>query len=225
LAAWRLSTRTTVSGLVDVRLSPVLTTRNALIGQAATTIEDLLLVWTEEEIRQLAADRTARSMTVTLGLAQALGERFQINADLTMTEIEGTVASGGVAAVPGTGQQTILTTSLVGTGLFSTGDVNVVNLRQGKGDDYRTTYLSWDGRFPIGRRLRLNPRLRLAAREGLLDGMRRETARLALRLLFNTRNHYRFELELGAERSTRSGAGSTSKTSGYYLDLGYRANY
>jgi hypothetical protein len=225
LGAWRLSTGTTLSGLVDIRKSPILTTRNALIGQPATTIEELLIVWTEDEIRQLAADRTAESRTITIGASQPLGQRFQLNADLTMTEIDGTIASGGVDALPGTGPQTYLSTSLVGSGLFGDNDVNMWNLRLGEGDNFTASDLTWDVRFAIGRRLRLNPRLRLAVREGKLDGTTRETMRLALRLLYNTPAHYRFELEIGADSSSRTTPIGSSDATGYYLDLGYRASF
>jgi len=225
LGTWRLANRMTFSALVDIRMSPVLTTRNALIGQPVTTIEELLLVWTEDEIRQLAADRTAQTRTFTFGLATPLGERFQINTDVTMTEIEGTVASGGVLAVPGTGQQVYLSTSLVGSGLFGTGDVSIISLRYGESDTFKTSYLTWDARFPIGRLIRINPRLRLAVREGLLDGTKRETINPSIRLLVNTRRHYRFELELGTDRFTRTDANGDSDSSGQYIDMGYRADF
>ncbi len=225
LGAWRLSDRTTLSGLVDVRKSPILTTRNALIGQPVTTIDELLIVWTEDEIRQLAVDRTAQSTTLTIGASQSIGERFQINVDLTSTDIDGTVASGGVNAIPGTGAQTYLTTTLVGTSLFGRNDVSMFNVRVGGGDDFETRYLTWDARFPIGRRLRLNPRLRIAVRDGLLDGTMRETVNLGLRVLYNTRRHFRFEFEVGADQARRSNATTETTTSGYYVNLGYRANY
>ncbi|HSG65878.1 MAG TPA: tetratricopeptide repeat protein [Gammaproteobacteria bacterium] len=225
LGAWRVPWGATVSGLIDVRLSPILTTRNALIGQPVTTIDELLLVWTEDEIRQLAVDRTAQSRTLTFGISQPLGERLQLNADITTTEIDGTLASGGVAAIPGTGAQTYLATSLVGTGFFGHGDVNMLNLRFGEGQDFTAAYLTWDSRFAVGRRLRINPRLRYAVRDGTLDGSTRETLGLALRLLYNTAKHYRFELEIGADTSRRADSISEVETSGYYLSLGYRAIY
>lgn len=225
LGAWRAPWGATLSGVVDFRLSPILTTRNALIGQPVTTIDELLLVWTEDEIRQLAVDRTSQSRTVTVGIAQPLGERFQLNADITSAEIDGTIASGGVAAIPGTGPQTYLTTSLVSTALFGAGDVHMLNVRYGEGEDFATSYLTWDSRFPVGRRLRINPRLRYAIRDGTLDGSTRESIGLALRLLYNTAEHYRFELELGVDSSQRADSTSTTETTGYYLSLGYRAIY
>jgi tetratricopeptide (TPR) repeat protein len=225
LGAWRLNSGATVSGLIDIRNSPILTTRNALIGQPAATIEDLLLVWTEDEIRQLAADRTAQARTVTVGISQPLGERFNLNADLSTTEIDATVASGGVDAIPGTGPQTYLTTTVVGTGVFGDGDVNMLSLRYGTGDDFTSTYVTWDGRYAIGQRLRLNPRIRYASRDGNIDGTTRETVSLAVRLLYNTREHFRFEFEIGIDDATRTAPIGTSDTNGYYVNLGYRASY
>ena len=139
LGTWRLANGLTLNGLLDYRLNPVLTTRNALIGQPVSTIEEMLLVWTEEEIRQLAVDRTARSQTITLGLATPISERFQFNADITFNEIEGTVRSGGVLGLPGTGPQTYYSTSVIGSSLFGTGDVSILSMRYSDSDTFTTS--------------------------------------------------------------------------------------
>ncbi|HLF10808.1 MAG TPA: SPOR domain-containing protein, partial [Gammaproteobacteria bacterium] len=225
LGTWRLPNRMTLSALVDVRMSPVLTTRNALIGQPVRTIEELLLVWNEDEIRQLALDRTAGSRTTTLGIAKPIAERFQINADITVAEIDATFSSAGVAAMPGTGTQTYYSTSLVGSGLFGTGDVTIVNLRYGRSEEFKISQLTWDARFPIGRRMRINPRLRFAVWEGLLSGRRRETITPSFRFLLNTRNHYRLEFELGSDQFTRTDLQGEQDSSGHFINLGYRADF
>ena len=56
------------------------------------------------------------------GLAAPLAERWQINADVTRTEIGDSVASAGVAAIPGTGAQTYYSASFVGSALFGASD-------------------------------------------------------------------------------------------------------
>ena len=43
---------------VDIRKSPYLSTSNALQGQTAQSITELLNTYTEDEIKQLALDRT-----------------------------------------------------------------------------------------------------------------------------------------------------------------------
>jgi hypothetical protein len=225
LGTWRLPNRITLSALVDQRKSPILSTRNALIGQPVETIEELLLVWTEEEIRQIAVARTADSQTVTLGLAVPLSERLQLNFDLTTSEIDGTVASEGVSAIPGTGMQTFYSTSLVGTGLFATSDVSIWNLRIGDSDTYETKLLSWDGRFPIGRRIRINPRIRLAVWQSLADSRERRTISPSLRFLMNAQNRYRLEFEIGRDEMTRKDSLGESDSSSNFINFGYRASF
>lgn len=225
LGTLRLKQRVTLSALIDSRTSPILTTRNALIGQPVESIDELALVWSEDEIRQLAVDRTSRVQTVTLGLALPLAERYQLNADITQTEIDATVASGGVPAVPGTGPQLFVTTSIVGTGLFGSGDVTILTLRHGEADNFTQDLLTWDARFAIGRHLRINPRLRLGIWEDVLEGRRRETVSPSLRFLLNARNRYRLEFEVGSDRSTRTDSGLEQQAVGTYLTLGYQASF
>jgi hypothetical protein len=225
LGTWRFPSQTTLSVLVDRRMSPFLTTRNALIGQPVSTIEEMLLVWTIEEIEQLALDRTAQSLTTTIGVARPLGERFHLNADVTTSEIDGTVASEGVPATPATGQQIYYSMSLVGSGLFGAGDVTILNLRRGTADTFDLSQFTWDARFPVGRKIRLNPRLRYAVRENLVDGRTRDTASASFRLLLNLRNHYRLEMELGKDAITRTDAGIEQESSGAFFILGYRADF
>jgi hypothetical protein len=225
LGTWRLKNRTTLTALVDVRTSPVLTTRNALIGQPVTTIEELMLVWTEEEIRQIARDRSADSRTATLGVAKPIGQRFQLNADVTVTEIEATVESAGVAAIPSAGTQTYYSGSFVGTGVIGRGDVMIFNVRYGESPGFTLSQLTWDARFPIGRRIRINPRLRLAVWQDSVSGRRRETLMPAFRLLLTAHSRYRLELEVGNDQFTRTEDASEQKASGRFLTLGYRADF
>jgi tetratricopeptide (TPR) repeat protein len=225
LGTWRLPNRMTLSALLDQRKSPILTTRNSLIGQPVETIDELLLVWTEEEVRSLAVDRTADSQTVTLGISKPLGERLQVNFDVTTSEIDGTVSSGGVSAVPGSGAQLFYALSLVGTGLFASSDVSIWNFRIGDADTYQTKLLTWDGRFPIGRRIRINPRIRYAIWESLTDGRSRTTISPSLRFLMNSRNRYRLEFEIGRDNMNRVDLSGERDSYANFVNFGYRASF
>ena len=227
LGTWRFDNRLTLTGLVDVRQSPILTTRNALVGQPATSISDMLLVYTEDEIRQFALDRTSDMKTVTLGVSKPLFERWQINADATATEIGATVASAGVPAIPSTGQQLYYTTSFVGSGLFGTGDVHVFNLRYGTSPDFTLSQVTWDARFPVGHRLRLNPRLSYGVWDGG-NGVHRETTSPSFRVLVNFRNRYHFEAEVGKDDFLRTNIADPTireNSIGTYVNIGYRADF
>jgi hypothetical protein len=222
---WRLNDRVMLTGLLDRRTSPVLTTRNALIGQPVSTVEELLLVWTEDEIRQIARERTADSQTVSFGVATPFAERWQINADVTVAEIGDSVASAGVAAMPGTGRQTYYSASFVGSALFAANDVSIFNVRVGQAEQFTSSQLVWDVRLPVGRRLRVNPRLRFGVWDSPTTGRRRETIAPSFRLLFNTTRHYRLEVEVGNDFLARTDGGGEQESTGKFLYLGYRADF
>jgi len=220
---WRLKNRITLTGLYDERRS--ISTRNALIGQPLSAFDELLLTWTEEEIRQIARDRTATSRTTTFGMSMPLGERLQLNADVTTLDIGPSVDSAGVAAVPGTGQQVYYSGTLVASALFGQRDVNVLNLRHGEAPDFTSTLLTWDTRVPLGKHLRINPRLRFGVWESVQTGIRRETVTPSLRLLWNAARRYRLELEFGQENITRTSSLAALDSTGTFLNLGYRADF
>jgi hypothetical protein len=129
-----------------------------------------------------------------------------------------------VPAIPGTGQQVYYSTSLVGSALFGTGDVSIFNLRYGVADDFTTAQLTYDVRFPVGRRLRLNPRLRYAVWEST-DGRERETTSASFRLLLNLRNRYRLEAEFGSDEFLRTDRTFRQDATGNYVNVGYRADF
>ena len=107
-ASWLLDNEWRVYGMFDIGARPFLTTRNALIGQDATSIEELLETYTEGQVRTLARDRTAQSYTASVGLSVPFWERFKLSVDVTTRQSDGTVESGGVAALPATGSQMFL---------------------------------------------------------------------------------------------------------------------
>ncbi len=220
---WRLKNRIMLTGLYDERTS--IFTRNALIGQPVSAFDELLTSYTEEQIRQIARDRTTTSRTTTFGMSMPLGERLQINADVTTLDIGPSVDSAGVAALPGTGQQVYYSATLVVSSLFGRRDVNVLNLRHGEAPDFTTTLLTWDTRVPIGKRLRINPRLRFGVWEGMQTGVQRETVTPSLRLLWNAPRRYRLELEFGRENVVRTSAAPELDSTDKFLNLGYRADF
>jgi hypothetical protein len=128
-------------------------------------------------------------------------------------------------ATPGTGTQAYYSASFVGSALFATNDVSVFNVRVGDSDEFRSSQLIWDVRLPIGRKLRLNPRVGVAVWEGASTGVRRQTVTPSLRLLLNTSRYYRLEIEAGANAVTRTDARGEQKATGRFVNLGYRADF
>jgi tetratricopeptide (TPR) repeat protein len=153
LGNWAFPNRVTLNAMADFRKSPMLTTRNALIGQGDTTLDELVVLFGEDEVRQLARDRTGELQTYSLGVSLPLFDRFQLNTDLSMVDYTGTFESGGVLAVPDSGGSLYYSMTLIGSGLLVAGDRSLFGVGYADGNGTSTTSLSfdkWTGQTPSG---------------------------------------------------------------------------
>jgi hypothetical protein len=82
--------------------SPLLSTTNALQGQAAESIDKLGDRFSRSEIFQLAEDRTSKSETLYLGASYYIDNNRQLNVDFSIFELDATKSSGAVDAIPST---------------------------------------------------------------------------------------------------------------------------
>jgi tetratricopeptide (TPR) repeat protein len=161
-ATWLLDNGWSLSGRMDVGAEPVLTTRNAMNGQAVGSVDEMLETWTEGQIRTLARDRTADGHTITAGISMPMGERFDFSFDTTVRRLQATVASGGVAARPDTGNEWFFNATMAASSLFQGNDLLLTSLRYDVLDTRDSMHLIIDARLPVSRSLRINPRLEVA---------------------------------------------------------------
>ncbi len=226
LGNWTFDNRTTVNARFDWRNTPYLTTESALVGQSASSIQGLLLSYTEGEIRQLALDRSGGMHSLAFGLARPLSERFQISADITASQYDATEESGGVRETPDSGTLIYSYLSLIATSLIREGDVSILGMRYSEGGSSKSTALFIDTRYPLTQNLRLNPKL-LLSRQEISEGDATELlVRPGLRVLYRMARHFQVEVEAGGELGRHdNGAGETNDSSGYYMYMGYSADF
>jgi len=225
LGNWAFANRVTLNAMVDFRKSPLLTTRNALIGQSDTKLDELVQLFGEDEVRQLAEDRTGELQTYSVGVSLPLFDRFQLNTDLSMVDYTGTVASGGVGAIPDSAGSIYYSMMLVGSGLLQAGDRSLVGVGYADGNGSSTVSMSLDTRYRVGKGLRINPRIRVSMREVERTGAERWIAAPSLRTLYRFARHYELELEVGGEWSSQKANGITSDYNAYFVYAGYRADF
>ena len=157
IGSWQVRPETNLNLLLDWRRLPTLTTRNALFGQPEGDLGALLDRFSRDELEELARDRTVRSRSATLGITHRLSERFQLAADLGVSDLSGSPASGGIESFEGTGRQISTFLQLIGTEILTRGDVGTVGLRFVSARDIELSTLAWSWRSPAWRRIRLNP--------------------------------------------------------------------
>lgn len=231
-ANWQFESGAGINLALDYRLSPTLTTTNALQGQTVTTVKDVLaaLGGDESVLRQLAVDRTARSKTATLGGNVPINQQLQVTGDFTLSNLGGMPASSApvpVDAVEGTGNEHIYSVQLIGSGLIKEGDVSIVGVSYNDAKDSKTSSLTLNTRYPVTNDWRINPRLRIDYRTSVTGGDS-VSYKPQLRTDYRLGKKITFELEGGVEWDEQKAATTTTTTTNaqnteiYYISLGYR---
>ena len=229
---WTFPSKTRVNLVLDYRKSPILTTSNALSGQLTLqSIPELLSFLTEDEVRQLARDRTATTKSATLGIVQDLNEKYQVVAEVTVTETSGTPATpanGPISLVDATeasGKDYFYLAQFIASNFLMEGDINIIELRYSDTMNNNTYSFNLNLRYPITPNFRINPRVQTQLRKTKGDDGSSLTIRPLLRVDYRWKTWLRFELEGGREWREESSLGTTNKSTGYFATAGFRAYF
>jgi tetratricopeptide (TPR) repeat protein len=223
LGTLQLPDRWTLSYDAERRNSPVLTTRNALIGQPVTSLTALSRTFSDEQIYQLARDRTPTLSVFEVSATRPLGERFQFTADVIDTNSGATIDSGGVAAQP-SNRDLAYQLQFFGNSLFSAGDFNLLVLRYDQESTERVISAAVTSRVALFGAWRLSPRFRVDEQQLSSDGSRQLLYAPSMRLDYQ-RDRRMFELEFGYQIGRNELSLQSSETRGYFLDIGYRYGF
>jgi hypothetical protein len=216
----------TASFNFDRRQSPILTLRNALIGQPVTTIADLSVNFTPAEIMQLARDRTAMSDVFAITLTRPLGQRFQFSTDYYLTKVGATPPSGNVPGTPASGSDRALQMQIFGTSLWRAGDLHVLSLRYEQSEFSKSETLGLSSRVPLWQNWRIGPRLQIENIRYTSDQSTELGYVPSVRLEY-LRSRALFEFEAGGDFGRREMQIplDTQNTKRYYFSLGYRVGF
>lgn len=220
---WFLPSQTSFNLVLDTRMVPVLTTTNALIGRSETGIDQMLLVLSEDEIRQLAQDRTSRSYSATIGMSYPFSERFQINGDVSAFRQSDTPASGGVAAVDNGGNQFSYSVTMIGSNVFKQGDISILGLRYADSVSTAVSSLNLNVRYPLTNAWRAGPAVVVNYRDnsGASDQV---TVRPSLRIDYRWLSNITLDAELALLHIEDLGDTAASDTN-MFFELGYRVDF
>jgi len=221
LGTVQLPLRWALSFDAERRNSPVLTTRNALIGQPATTLAQLEQVFTLQEIFQLARDRTPVTTDYSLTATRPLGERFQFSTTVSATETGATLASGGVDSEPATGLELTYQAQIYSASLWRPGDFNVITATYSNTQIGTLIGVGASSRLPLSSAWRIGPRLTIDKRN-LSSDSSSELTYIPSVLLDFQRGRKLLQFEVGGQLGKRDARLQTQNTKRYYISLSYR---
>lgn len=207
---------------LNYRKSPYISTRNALIGQRVDSLTELqYLLIDDEDIFDLARDRTLTSKNASINIFQPLNEQYDLTTDLTWMELSGSPESGGVSAISESGAQFYANIFLGAKKLYSFNDTNRLGLRLSKlaTSDIYSIYASsnyrYDSSFSIAAKFRFDSRHDD-------NGSRQQSQSPTFSLQYQASPHY-FYTDLGAVfYNSESDLWPSQKNKLYHLSLGYR---
>ena len=158
---WTLPSKTTLNLMCDYRRSPLLMANNSIQGQGVEEFDDLFGRFTDDELKTLAEDRSAISKSFTFGVTQQINDDIQLAGDFTVSRLEGTVASGGVDAMPGAGNEYYCSMQLNVNNVFFENDSIINGLRYSDTSRRNTYTYNISTRIPFNRKFRLIPKFRM----------------------------------------------------------------
>ena len=227
LGTMQLPAQWNVSFDFERRNAPVLTTRNALIGQPFSTLGELEAFYVSiglptDTVYQNARDTTSSSSSYSVTVSRPLGPRYQFSATVTAQELGATPGIGTtVPATEATGLQSAFQAQLYGSNIWKEGDFSVYSVLYSNAQSSKTYSLSATERLPVGAAWRVGPRLTVAHQELKSDGSNQLDFFPSV-LIDWQRGRSLLQIETGGEIGKRDSALQTQNTKRYYVSVSYR---
>ena len=216
---------TSVNISYDYRNSPSLTTNNALIGQSETELSDLMGRLSKDEVFQLARDRSVVGKSFSGSVTQTLKKDVQLSGGVVVYEAEGAAASGGVDSAEGTGYDLFYFTQLLVYNALKKDDIVIMGLNFDDTSGYHAYGLSVSDQFPITKKLRFTPAVRINFRDYKDNTNIRFGVRPGLRADYRIKKWFRFETEVAAEWVDEKTAGNVSSSVNLYISSGFTITF
>lgn len=216
---YRMNDQWVLNTTYDFRNSPFLTTQNALQGQAVEDLEELSTIFSDDEIYQLAEDRTSKSQNIVVSSNYQIDDARQLYTSISLSTTEETESSGGVAESPSS-DSIYLSGEYSIRNFFFEKDYSSFGLRLSDNDN--SNIISFRGRTRVSgsKSLRYDPRLQLDYRHGKDSDLDQWILKPSFKLTYKPTRSLNLEGSLAIEYSDYNLPELNNQTA-YSLFLGY----
>lgn len=218
----------TFNTTLDYHNNPLLSTYNAIQGQGIETFSELLTIkgLSEDQIYQLAQDRTSKAANIYFTANQLIDNSHQIYYGLSLTNIDASEASAATAT---TGPiearpefySTEFTIDYTVNNYFDINDFTTAGVKLVDNSNYQVLSLRSRSRIPgWTKKLYFTPRLNLDFRSNKDTKTEQTILRPSLKVTYRPNKRVNFESSLGLELSDENIPDSNDQTITSFL-LGY----
>ena len=217
---WRFRNNNSIVLTVSHRNSPILTSTNATVGQITTSIEGLLLTYSEEQLKQFAKDRTAKYNSAVISTSIPLSKKWTFLADGTISSLSSLPASGGVQAIEGTGNEFFYIAQLIGFNVFNSDETTRYALLYDDTKTFKRTRLRFSARFRLKNKIwRFRPQLTLEKRNNSNGGITNKI-KAALKFDYKIKRKLKVEFDISYETGKTTFPVSLTENN-YSISAGY----
>jgi hypothetical protein len=217
--------KSTLRASADYRKAPYLSTWTAINGQPQKTLYELLKEHTLAEAEQMAVDRTATYKSASVGYTHQFSDKLQLNLDFTAADIEGTIASFGVDAMPSTGTEFYYSAQLVGNNLLTDNDLWTAAARYSNSESMDSYALDFSTRYQVSEDMRISPRLLATYREGKTFDMEEYSVLPSFLLAYFFTKDLDLELEVGTRMTWQNQAEVETHDTEVFITAGLRYDF
>jgi hypothetical protein len=208
---WTLPDKSILRAGADYRMAPYLTAWNAIQGRPFTTLYDLLKVYTQGQAMQMAIDNTSTYQSSNVGYTRQLTDKFQVNLDITQAHIKGALPSFDISGRPDTGNEFYYGIQLVGTSLFTEGDMYSAAFRYSDLAESTNYAVDLSTRYPIMQGMGIQPHVVATYSSGKAGGWDELTILPSMLIDYYIRKDLNLEVEIG-DRMSWLNSGATKTT-------------
>ncbi len=240
---WKVNDQTRVDVNYNLRQSPLLMTTNALQQEGTNSFSELQAQATEAEIRSKVPKISSLSRMYTIGVVYELDQNNQINADLTVSSIDGKPAitklidntpsdpnDNTIEAQEKYGPESSYSVQLISSNYLVERDIHIIGGRFSKGESRTTTSLFIRSRFPYKEQWYIGPRVQLdrTKSESANDNSNLTHPSFAVKADYRWKKTVSFEAEIGYDINDYSGGSAVSSNTDYSrltLFFGYNVDF
>ena len=222
---WTATSGTSVHALFDRRKTPSLSLTNALFGEADTSIKSQLQTKSYEQLKQQAFNLTSTTDLHSVGVSHPFSPRWQAGFDVQSAHTSSTVGSVNQPAQPDTGTIYTYTGNLIGTGVFTQRDVNVISVSHIVAPTYDGNSYSLTNRLLWGASWSLDTTLSWYSQHDSSTNTDVDRFSPSLKPSYKWKQNITLEAEFGEEHTTNKGILTEDTTRRRYWSLGYRWDF
>ena len=180
--------------------SPTLSTLNSLQGQAVASIDELRDIFSDDEIYQLAQDRSSKSQNLFLAANYRFDASRHLYVYLSALTLEATEASGGVEQIP-SADDLQLAVDYSFQGLLTDNDYATLGGRISDSTTGEILSVRARSRFGGNHQISYDPRIQLDLRRNKKDGNEQLMLKPSFKVTYRMSNKLSFEGIFGFEYS------------------------